>query len=146
MSIIKVDYGDAPSITLAPELIWANPDITVALGAITINENTAGWVSGKHWEDYDGFIIGARDSNNASTKQAQLIFITKDITTVSDSEFVTEYSATGAGGNTFSSLGLYGRGYTILSDGISIDASYGYQSPYCVPWYIWGVKGQLTVD
>lgn len=142
--LVKMNCSSGESEISAPELLWVCPNIDQSsYGAITINESSEGWVSGKHWNDYDGFLIATRSSQSEADKRAEICYVVKDITTISDTEFVTEHNL--GGGAQIFTVGMYGRPYTLLSDGISIEAGQGYGSPYARPWYIWGVKGELTI-
>ena len=135
----------------APELVWVHPSApnpTGTFAAQTINESSTGWVSGKHIDDYDGFIVAVVYNNiSPSTRGRNLGYIVKDATTLPD-PFSSKYTYSVGTPNTSqksASATVYGRYMEVTANGIEIASQLDVGNDYDVPVYIWGVRGELTV-
>ena len=121
--------------TSAPELIWANPTKVQQFLPQTINENSSGWVSGKHFSDYDAFIIA---SVNYYSGPVSLV-----MNYITDASALTDISSLYKKAITHYNAAPY-RDITLSSSGIGF-AACNTGNAYMIPYYIWGIKnGSLS--
>ena len=120
----------------APELIWKNPSPYTAFSAQTISPSSAGWVSGKSIDDYDGVIVGVYEyASQGSSRDSALCYIPKSISGITNlsSLHIDDIMTR----NSYSNP----RTVTYTSNGLSFTSS---NNNYNIPHYIWGVKGALS--
>ena len=134
MALFRCASGSGGGGGSAPELIWENPNKTTSFSAQTVNESSTGWVSGKHYADYDGFIIAA--CNHATSALLLSLNYITDVSSLTDiSSMYKPYLM-------HPESAIY-RAVELLSNGISIK-SCASGDTYIIPYYIWGVKGELS--
>lgn len=131
----------------APELIWANPNLPNLSGktfaAQTLTESSEGWVSGKHIADYDGFIIlthySAEDLSGSPTRGETFTYL--PATTPSYAINLNNRFWASAANNSTTT----GAGRTFeVNNGLVIGGASAGGAGFCLPLYIWGVKGALS--
>ena len=144
--LIKMETSGGGGGASAPELVWANPSLpnlaNTTFAAQTLNESSSGWVSGKHVADYDGFIVlthyTAENVSSSSTRGETFTYIPASTPT-----FAPTYNnhAWGVAANNTTTAGS-SRTFEV-NNGIVIGAGTGGNN-FCLPMYIWGVKGSLS--
>ena len=133
--LIKADMYAAGGGS-APELIWKNPSPYSAFSAQTISPSSAGWVSGKSIDDYDGVIVGVYEyASQGSSRDSALCYIPKSSSGISNLSSLHIDDITTR--NSYSNP----RTVTYTSNGLSFTSS---NNNYNIPHYIWGVKGALS--